>query len=101
MTLTYSRPDDQESWSEWLERRSREERHTACYAFYIDHELVCTRESVRQAAADFAELVKRPEGTIQVVAERRDGTVSTLGLRLCGAGIAGSPWFLRAAGVSS
>lgn len=101
MTVTYSRPDDQESHEEWVARRTQEERQTACYAFYIDHELVCTRESVRQAAADFAELCRRPDGTIQVVAERRDGTVSTLGLRLCGAGVAGSPWFLRAAGIES
>lgn len=101
MTITYSRPSDLESWSEWLERRTCEEQRTACYAFYIDHELVCTRESVRQAAADFAELVKKPDGTIQVVAERKDGTAITLALRLCGAGVAGAPWFLRAAGIEA
>ena len=99
MTLTYSRPDDQESWTDWMARRTREEQRTACYAFYIDDELVCTRESVRQAAADFAELCRRPDGTIRVVQEKKDGTTLTLALRLCGAAIAGSPWFLRAAGL--
>ena len=99
MTVTYQRPDDLESHEEWVARRSQEERRTACYAFYIDGELTCTRESVLQAAQDFAELCKRPDGTIRVVTERKDGSVSTLALRLCGAAIAGSPWFLRAAGL--
>lgn len=99
MTVTYSRPDDQEGFEAWLGFRAEQERTTACFAFYIDDELRCTRESPLKAAQDFAELCREPTGNIRVVQEKKNGTTLTVGLRLCGAAIAGSPWFLRAAGI--
>lgn len=99
MTITYQRPYDQETWREWLQRRSQEERHTATYAFYINDRLVCTRKSVIQSAQDFSTLCRERTDSIHVVAERKDGSVAILGRREVGGQVEGASWFLRAAGM--
>lgn len=100
MTTTYQRPDDLEGWTEWLERRTSEENGWACFAFYKDGELVCTRESASKAAKDFAEAIATTQNDWEVVGERRNGSTITLGARYQGTGcVCGTPWFLRAGGL--
>ncbi len=94
------RLSDQESWEEWLQRRAKEENHWVTFAFLINNELVCTRESLSQAAEDFRTLCETSRDHIKVVGERSNGPEMTLAIRVPGAGaIVGAPWFLRAAKV--
>ena len=100
MSILVQRPSDEEAWDEWLLRRTREENNWVTFAFFINNELVCTRESLIQTAADFRTLCESSADHIKVVGEKRDGSSLTLGLRVPGSGaIAGTPWFLRAAKV--
>jgi hypothetical protein len=100
MTTTYQRPEDLETWQQWIDRRTSEENRWVCFAFYRDGELVCTREAASKAAKDFSEAVKTTPSQWEVVAERRDGSTLTMAARYPGTGcICGTPWFLRAAGL--
>jgi len=100
MAFTYQRPEDQESQAEWLSRRQAEECQWVTFAFYLAGEIVCTRESAKQAAQDFAKLIKDPDAQWEVVGEKRDGSALTLAAKYPGTGcICGSPWFIRAAGL--
>jgi len=100
MTTTHHRPEDLETWQQWIDRRTSEETHWVCFAFYRDGEIVCTREAASKAAKDFSELLKTTSNQWEVVAERRDGSTLTMAARYPGTGcICGTPWFLRAAGL--